>query len=173
MFGLGYIGYMTFIVTLLREQRVSDRRGRSRSTPCSVSRVVGLVVALGRGCCSASAAASTLALMNALLALATLLPVLSAPTRPRCSSRACCSAPSCCRWSPRPRPWSGTTSPPPTGRPASPRFTIVFAVGQIVGPSGVGFIADCAGGLRAGLACSAALLAVGAVVAWWQKPLDR
>ena len=52
-------------------------------------------------------------------------------------------------------------------------FTIVFAVGQIVGPSGVGFIADIAGSLRAGLACSAALLAVGAVVAGWQKPLDR
>ena len=56
MFGLGYIGYMTFIVTLLREQRVSEReviallrparRWRSRSRRGS-----------GRGCCSASAAA--------------------------------------------------------------------------------------------------------------------
>ena len=52
-------------------------------------------------------------------------------------------------------------------------FTIVFAIGQIVGPSAVGFIADGAGGLRAGLVCSAALLALGAIVAWWQKPFDR
>ena len=39
-------------------------------------------------------------------------------------------------------------------------FTIVFAAGQIVGPSAVGLIADHFGGLRAGFACSAAVLAL-------------
>ena len=52
-------------------------------------------------------------------------------------------------------------------------FTIVFAAGQIVGPILVGFIADRAGGLRPGLACSAALLALCSAVAWRQKPLPR
>jgi MFS-type transporter involved in bile tolerance (Atg22 family) len=50
-------------------------------------------------------------------------------------------------------------------------FTIVFAAGQIVGPSLVGGLADGAGGLRAGLAASAALLALGALIAWLQRPL--
>jgi MFS-type transporter involved in bile tolerance (Atg22 family) len=52
-------------------------------------------------------------------------------------------------------------------------FTIVFAAGQIVGPSLVGVIADRFGGLRAGFACSAAVLAVGALVALGQRPLRR
>ena len=50
-------------------------------------------------------------------------------------------------------------------------FTIVFAAGQIVGPSLVGWVADGTGGLRAGLAVSASVLALGALLAWGQKPL--
>ncbi len=52
-------------------------------------------------------------------------------------------------------------------------FTIVFAAGQIVGPSLVGLIADHFGGLRAGFACSAAVLALAALVALGQRPLAR
>jgi MFS family permease len=51
-------------------------------------------------------------------------------------------------------------------------FTIVFAAGQIVGPTLVGWVADGAGGLRGGLACSAAVLLLSALVAWGQRPLD-
>jgi hypothetical protein len=47
----------------------------------------------------------------------------------------------------------------------------VFAAGQIVGPSLVGWLADGAGGLRSGLAASAGVLAVGALLAWRQKAL--
>ena len=57
LFGLGYIGYMTFVITLLREQQLAPvvitvvlrdaRPGGDR-----------LLVALGRACCSAFAAAS-------------------------------------------------------------------------------------------------------------------
>ena len=50
-------------------------------------------------------------------------------------------------------------------------FTIVFAAGQIVGPSAVGFVADHLGGLRAGFAGSAAVLALAALVATRQRPL--
>src|SRR3989344_4709207 len=50
-------------------------------------------------------------------------------------------------------------------------FTIVFAAGQIVGPTVVGWIADGPGGLARGLVFSACALWVGALVAWRQKPL--
>ena len=38
LFGLGYIGYMTFVVTLLREQRLAGGRDHRRSSRCSASR---------------------------------------------------------------------------------------------------------------------------------------
>jgi Uncharacterised MFS-type transporter YbfB len=50
-------------------------------------------------------------------------------------------------------------------------FTIIFALGQIAGPSLVGLIADGPGGLARGLALSAAMLALGAVLALAQRPL--
>lgn len=49
-------------------------------------------------------------------------------------------------------------------------FTIVFAFGQIVGPVVIGKVSDSAG-LTRGLVYSALMLAVGAVLAGWQKPL--
>jgi hypothetical protein len=50
-------------------------------------------------------------------------------------------------------------------------FTIVFAAGQIAGPSLVGWVADGAGGLQRGLLFSAAVLALGALLAWRQRPI--
>jgi len=50
-------------------------------------------------------------------------------------------------------------------------FTVVFAAGQIVGPTLVGWIADGAGGLQRGLLVSALALWLGAVLAWRQRPL--
>jgi MFS-type transporter involved in bile tolerance (Atg22 family) len=52
-------------------------------------------------------------------------------------------------------------------------FTIIFAAGQIVGPSLVGWVADGAGGLARGFISSAAVLALGALLAWRQRPLLR
>jgi hypothetical protein len=51
-------------------------------------------------------------------------------------------------------------------------FTIVFAFGQIVGPSLVGRLADGPGGLRAGLLVSAGALLLGALLASRQRPLN-
>ncbi len=50
-------------------------------------------------------------------------------------------------------------------------FTTVFAAGQIVGPTVVGWIADGPGGLARGLVFSAMALWLGAVLAWRQKAL--
>ncbi len=52
-------------------------------------------------------------------------------------------------------------------------FTIVFAAGQIVGPTVVGWIADGPGGLARGLLYSAGALWLGALLAWRQQPLPR
>jgi MFS family permease len=50
-------------------------------------------------------------------------------------------------------------------------FTTAFALGQIVGPSVVGWIADGVGGLELGLLFSAGALFVGAALAIVQRPL--
>ena len=50
-------------------------------------------------------------------------------------------------------------------------FTVVFASGQIVGPTIVGWIADGPGGLAKGLMFSAVALWTGALLAWRQRAL--
>jgi hypothetical protein len=63
---------------------------------------------------------------------------------------------------------------PPAVWPAGiAAFTIVFAFGQIVGPSVVGWIADGPGGLVRGFALSAAALAMGSVLAAFQRPVRQ
>jgi len=52
-------------------------------------------------------------------------------------------------------------------------FTTVFALGQIVGPSVIGWIADGPGGLQRGLVFSALALFIGALLASRQRPLER
>ncbi|HLS57272.1 MAG TPA: YbfB/YjiJ family MFS transporter [Zeimonas sp.] len=168
MFGLGYIGYMTFVITLLREQQLSTLQ------------IVAFYVLLGLGVVASSwlwagvlqrcRGGEALALLNGLLALATVLPVLSAhPVAVFASGllfgsvflSLVASTTALVRHNLPAALWAGGIS----------AFTIVFAFGQIVGPSAVGWIADTAGGLQGGLASSALALALGAVLAWRQRPL--
>ncbi|MDP4302408.1 YbfB/YjiJ family MFS transporter [Leptothrix discophora] len=176
MFGLGYIGYMTFVVTLLREQ------GRS------TGEIVAFYSLLGAGVCASSwlwagllqrhRDGRPLARLNTLLGLATALPVLAA--------------------------WIGGAAPlvwlsgllfgsvflsvvasttafvrhnlPQAAWPAGiSAFTILFAAGQIVGPGLTGRVADAAGGVVAGLtrglAVSAGVLLLGGLLARRQRAL--
>lgn len=174
MFGLGYIGYMTFIVTLLREQGLGTLA------------VAGFYALLGAGVMASPwlwagllqrhRGGRPLATLNALLAVATLLPVLGATLAPPWPGvvafvsgslfggvflSVVASTTALVRHNLAPAQW-------PAGISA---FTIVFAAGQIVGPSLVGRLADGAGGLGAGLALSAAVLALGALLAALQRPL--
>ena len=167
-FGLGYIGYMTFIVSLLREQQV----------PAAL--IVAFYVLLGLAVVASSwlwarllqrwRGGGPLALLNALLAVATLLPVLSTHPVAVFASGALFGAVFL-------SVVASTTAfvrhnLPPSAWPAGiAAYTIVFAAGQIVGPIFTGWIADGPGGLARGLALSAALLAVGAVLAALQRPL--
>jgi MFS family permease len=63
--------------------------------------------------------------------------------------------------------------PPTSWASGISAFTVVFAIGQIVGPTVVGWIADGPGGLQRGLFFSAAALLLGALIAWQQKPLQE
>ncbi len=168
MFGLGYIGYMTFVVTLLREQHLSS------ALITVFFGLLGLAVIasswLWAGLLQRQRGGGAMRLLNALLAIATLLPVLSAQPITVFASgllfggvflSVVASTTALVRHNLPSAAW-------PAGISA---FTIVFAAGQIVGPTLVGWVADGAGGLRGGLACSAAVLALGALIAWAQKPL--
>ncbi len=167
-FGLGYIGYMTFIVTLLREQ------GLASGTVTAFYALLGVGVMaspwLWAALLQRARGGGALATLNALLALATALPVLVVHPVAAFVSGALfgavflsvvASTTALVRHNLDATLW-------PAGISA---FTIVFAAGQIVGPSLVGGLADGAGGLRTGLAVSAALLALGALVAALQRPL--
>ena len=171
MFGLGYIGYMTFIVTLLREQQLGD------------TSIAAFYALLGAGVIASPwwwagllqrhHSGRPLATLNALLAVATLLPVLPVvgghPVLVFASGAlfgavflsVVASTTALVRHNLPPVQW-------PAGISA---FTVVFALGQIVGPSLVGWLSDGPGGLRLGLAVSAGALAVGAALASRQRAL--
>lgn len=174
-FGLGYIGYMTFVVTLLREQGLGG------------ATVVAFYVLLGVGVVASSwlwapllqrwRGGQTLALLNGLLALATLLAVLPAWRDLGAAALPLVFASGALFGSVFLSVVASTTALVRHNLPAAAwpagiaAFTIVFAAGQIVGPSLVGAVADRGGGLIGGFVLSAALLALGALLAWRQRAL--
>ena len=118
LFGIGYIGYMTFVISLLREEhfaaglaRSSSRCSAPRSSPRRGSGPRLLQRFRGGG---AFALLSALRRRGDAAAGAQRAPLAS------CSPRGCCSAPSSCRSSPRPRHSCATTSPPADWPAASP-----------------------------------------------------
>jgi predicted MFS family arabinose efflux permease len=168
MFGVGYIGYMTFVIALLKEQ------GMAAPVITMFYATLGLaVVASSRiwaGMLDRFKGGQSLAVLNGLLALATLLPVLTAtPVAVFASGllfgavflSVVASTTALLRHNLPPHAWSAGISV----------FTIVFAFGQIVGPSIVGWISDDAGGLQRGLVFSAIALALGAVLGSQQRAL--
>ena len=168
MFGIGYIGYMTFIITLLREQ------GMGAGTVMAFYVLLGLGVVASSwvwaGLLQRHRGGLPLSLLNGLLALATALPLWSGGVGAAFVSGALfggvflsvvASTTALVRHNTPPAAW-------PAGIAA---FTIVFAFGQIVGPSLVGWIADGPGGLSRGFALSAAALALGSVLAALQRPV--
>jgi predicted MFS family arabinose efflux permease len=168
LFGAGYIGYMTFVIALLREQGASPVR------------ITIFYALLGVACVASSRLWAGLldrfhggqpqALLNALLGLATLLPVLSAAWPVTLVSgllfgavflSVVASTTALVRHNLPAEQWA-------TGISA---FTIIFALGQIVGPTVTGWISDGPGGLARGLVASALALWIGAALASRQRPL--
>ncbi|MDM0072223.1 YbfB/YjiJ family MFS transporter [Variovorax sp. J31P207] len=167
LFGAGYIGYMTFVIALLREQGAS---------PGDVTLFYAL---LGVACVASARLWAGLldrfrgggpqALLNALLGVATLLPVLSPAWPLTLASGLMFGAVFL-------SVVASTTAlvrhnlPAPQWAAGISAFTIVFALGQIVGPTVTGWISDGRGGLAGGLVASALALWAGALLAWRQRP---
>jgi len=156
------------VVTLLREQQLPP------------AQIVAFYVLLGIGVIASSwlwagllqrhRGGMPLALFNGLLALATALPVISAHPLAVFASGALfggvflsvvASTTALVRHNLPSTAWPGGIA----------AFTIIFAAGQIVGPSLVGWVADGPGGIARGFAVSAGLLAIGALLATQQRPL--
>ena len=170
LFGMGYIGYMTFVIALLREQGAS------------ASFVTLFYALLGIACVASSRLWAGLldryrggqpqALLNGLLGVATLLPVLSSSAPVALISgvlfggvflSVVASTTALVRHNLPSERWAQGIS----------MFTIVFALGQIVGPTVTGWISDGPGGLARGLVASAIALWLGAVLASRQHALQE
>ena len=191
LFGVGYIGYMTFVIALLHDQGVTwcphaslppegalAVLGRPGDGSCGAITffysLLGLaVVASSRiwaGLLDRHKDGQPLARLNALLGVATVLPALTSAWPVLLLSgvmfggvflSVVASTTALVRHNLPAARWAAGIS----------AFTIVFAAGQIVGPTMVGFIADGPGGLERGLLFSAVALWVGAALAWRQKAL--
>jgi predicted MFS family arabinose efflux permease len=169
MFGVGYIGYMTFVIALLKEQ------GMSAGTITLFYSVLGLaVIASSRiwaRMLDRFKGGESIAILNGLLGVATILPALTAAPMLVFASglmfgaiflSVVASTTALVRHNLPNHAWSSGIS----------AFTTVFALGQIVGPSVIGWIADGPGGLQRGLIYSALALFIGAVLASRQRPLQ-
>jgi predicted MFS family arabinose efflux permease len=168
-FGMGYIGYMTFVIALLRQQG------------SSAAQVTVFYALLGIACILSAPLwarllrltdGKPLAVLNALLGVATLIAassnawgwmLVSGVMFGACFLQLVGSTTALVRHQWPAAMWAQGIA----------LFTIVFAAGQIVGPALVGWISDGAGGLQKGLKVSALILWAGALLACWQKPPVR
>ena len=168
LFGMGYIGYMTFVVALLREQ------GSSALAVTVFYGLLGLAVMassrIWAGLLDRHKNGHALAKLNALLGVATILPALTQSWPVVLASgllfgavflSVVASTTALVRHNLPASAWAAGIS----------AFTTVFAAGQIIGPTVVGWIADGPGGLARGLVVSALALWLGAALGWRQKAL--
>ena len=170
MFGMGYIGYMTFVVALLREQ------GYGAGSITAFYALLGVAVMvsprLWASLLDRCRDGRPLALLNALLGVATILPALSGAWPLLLVSgmlfgavflSVVASTTALVRHNLPVGQWAAGIG----------TFTIVFAAGQIIGPGVVGWISDGAGGLTRGFVVSALALWAGAGLAYRQTSLIR
>lgn len=168
MFGMGYIGYMTFVVALLKQQ------GMRAELINFFYMLLGLaVVASSRiwaRMLDKFKGGESLAILNGLLCVAAILPALTSLVPVVFLSgivfggvflSVVASTTALVRHNLPQEAWTAGIS----------AFTTAFAMGQIVGPAMVGWISDATGNLERGLVASSVLLLTGAVLASRQQPL--
>jgi predicted MFS family arabinose efflux permease len=166
LFGVGYIGYMTFVVALLKQQGMASSQITSFYTLLGIgvfisSFIWARMLDRFRG-------GQSMSILNLLLAVATMLPILSTSPIVAFISGALfgsvflsvvASTTALVRHNLPQTLW-------PAGISA---FTIVFAFGQIVGPTIAGWISDGPGGLKRGFIFSSITLLMGALFASRQQ----
>lgn len=170
LFGLGYIGYMTFVVALLRAQ------GRSPVEVSVFYGLLGLAVVVSSRIWAPLLArykdGRPMAVLNVLLGAATLIPALTQSWPLVLLSgvlfggvflSVVAASTALVRHNLTQAAWTVGISV----------FTAVFAAGQVIGPSVVGWIADGVGGLERGLVFSALTLWLAAGLAWKQPQMGE
>lgn len=183
LFGMGYIGYMTFVIALLIEL------GLTGLALNFFYALLGLgVIASSRIWAKALdrfKGGETLAIITLLMGLACLIPALIALFNPQPDKNLSALAVATIYFSGIIF-GSGLLAAVATTtvfvRHNLPQsqwvagisvFTTLFAVGQVVGPTLIGWVSDGAGGLINGFIISAAILLMGSVLSWTQKPLEQ
>ena len=179
MFGVGYIGYMTFVIALLKQL------GLSASTLHIFYAVLGFAVMassrLWAQMLDRFKGGQSLAIINTLLGIASLMPALIAiydlPLSPiilvsifisgilfgGVFLSAVASTTAFVKHNMPPSDWVGGIT----------AFTSIFAAGQIIGPTIAGWISDGQGGLARGLLFSGIALLLGGLIATRQNPLAK
>lgn len=168
LFGVGYIGYMTFVIALIRQQ------GASAQAVTLFYSLLGVAVLLSARLWARLLdhfkGGQALAILSVLLGIATVIPAWTAAQFAVLLSgllfgavmlSLVASTTALVRHNLPQASWAAGIS----------SFTVVFAAGQIVGPTVTGWISDGPGGLERGLVFSAAALWLGAVLAWRQRAL--
>lgn len=180
-FGMGYIGYMTFVISLLREMAWPNWQTGLFYAAIGLSSMFSVQIwsaALDR-----FKAGECLAIVNTLLAVACLVPAGIAVVEkgffhPGWSTLAVFASGMLFGGSFA----TAVASTTAFIRHNLPRtqwvsvitvFTSVFAVGQVFGPSLTGWISDHFAGLPGGLLFSACVLFAGALMAWQQASLTE
>jgi predicted MFS family arabinose efflux permease len=167
LFGVGYIGYMTFLIALLRAAGMSSAVVTAFYVLLGVATIGS--ARIWSGLLNRMRGGQALAVFNGVLAFATIMPAVFAQPAVAFVSGALFGATFLSAV-------ASTTAFVRHNLPAAQWtrgigvFTIVFAFGQIVGPVVIGWISD-GPGLARGLMYSSAILAAGAVLAAMQKPL--
>lgn len=179
MFGVGYIGYMTFVVALLKQL------GLSNSTLNIFYAILGFSVMassrLWAQMLDYFKGGQSLAILNTLLGIASLIPALIAIYDIPLSNlillsifgsgvlfgavflSAVASTTAFVKHNMPASDWVGGIT----------AFTSIFAAGQIIGPTIAGWISDGQGGLARGLLFSGLALLLGGLIATRQKPLSN
>ncbi|RQS30958.1 YbfB/YjiJ family MFS transporter [Burkholderia sp. Bp8992] len=167
LFGVGYIGYMTFIVALLRGAGMNGTVVSAFYVMLGVATVVS--ARLWSALLDRMRGGQALAVLNALLGIATLMPAMFVHPAAAFASgvlfgatflSAVASTTAFVRHNLPPDGWAKGIS----------AFTTVFAFGQIAGPVAIGWVSDSAG-LARGLVYSALTLFAGAALAAGQRAL--
>ena len=167
-FGLGYIVYLTFLSAWMTEQSASA------GFISAVWVLLGLCICISplvwRPILARHASGVPLAMILSCIALGSALPVLwpgslslliSAVVFGLSVFMAPSAVTNFTRQNLAPESWGQAIS----------LFTVVFAVAQTLGPYGAGLVGDLSHNIGTGLLVAAALLLIGAVIAWTQKPL--
>lgn len=167
-FGLGYIVYVTFLAAWLRET------GAGPGLVAAVWVTAGAGIAaspfLWRPVFARFASGLPLALVMAVLAAGALLPLLSAAP-PALLASALLFGFSLFMAPGAVTSFSRRNLPQAAWGPAMSLFTLLFAVGQTIGPVAAGWIGDRAGGIAPALLAGGLVLLLGSAAALLQRPL--